>query len=66
MKRNLLKRVISAAVSAQMMCAVIPCLSSTVCAADLLMYLDEDCTAITNKWTGKTENMQAQSDEEIP
>ena len=66
MKAKVLKRVLSAVLSLQMICAFIPNAALNVSAEELQMYLSENFTSENNKWTGKTENMEIVTDEEIP
>lgn len=66
MKTKVFKRVLSAVLSLQMICAFIPNAALNVNAAELQMYLSEDFTSANNKWTGKTENMEILTNEEIP
>ena len=66
MKSKVFKRILSAILSIQMICAFTPAIVLNANAEELQMYLNEDFTSENNKWTGKTENMGILTDEEIP
>ena len=66
MKSKVFKRILSAILSIQMICAFTPAIVLNANAEELQMYLNEDFTSENNKWTGKTENMEILTDEEIP
>ena len=63
MKAKALKRILSAVLSLQMICAFIPTAALNVSAEELQMYLNENFTSENNKWTGKTGNMEILTDE---
>ena len=64
MKSKVFKRILSAILSIQMICAFTPAIVLNANAEELQMYLNEDFTSENNKWTGKTENMGILTDEE--
>ena len=66
MKAKVFKRILSAVLSLQMVCTVIPNAALNVSAEELQMYLSENFTSENNKWKGKTENMEILTNEEIP
>lgn len=66
MKATGIKKALSAILSLQMICTALPSVSLNAQAAELQMYLNEDFTSEQSKWTGKTDNMEIISDEEVP
>ena len=66
MKSKVFKRILSAILSIQMICAFTPAIALNANAEELQMYLNENFTSENNKWTGKTGNMEILPDEEIP
>lgn len=54
MKSKVFKRILSAILSIQMICAFTPAIVLNANAEELQMYLNEDFTSENNKWTGKT------------
>ena len=65
MKSKVFKRILSAILSIQMICAFTPAIALNANAEELQMYLNENFTSENNKWTGKTGNMEILPDEEI-
>lgn len=64
MRERKARKIISAILSVQMVLSVLPFGVSNANAAEL-MYLNDSCTEVSNKWTGAKDKLTVMNDEEI-